>query len=68
MRVSRGSDPDIFDGVAELWWDSPEAFAAGASTPEGRQAARELFEDEQRFIDFSRSVAFVAQEYPFVGD
>lgn len=68
MRASRGSDPDIFDGVAELWWDSAEAFGAGASTPEGRQAARELYEDEKRFIDFSRSTAFVAEEHPFVGD
>jgi len=68
MRASRGTEPDIFDGVAELWWESPEAFTAGASTPEGRQAARELFEDEKRFIDFSRSMAFVAQEHPFVGD
>ena len=68
MRASRGSDPDIYDGVAELWWDSPESFAAGGSTPERRQAARELFQDEKRFIDFSRSLAFVAQEHPFVGD
>lgn len=68
LRASRGSDPDIFDGVAELWWDSAEAFSAGASTPEGRQAARELYEDEKRFIDFSRSIAFVAQEQAFVGD
>jgi uncharacterized protein (TIGR02118 family) len=68
MRASRGSDPDIFDGVAELWWESAETFAAGASTEEGRRAARELYEDEKRFIDFSRSMAFVAQEHPFVGD
>lgn len=68
MRASRGSDPNVFDGVAELWWDSAEAFSAGASTAEGRQAARELYEDEKRFIDFSRSTAFVAQEHPFVGD
>jgi uncharacterized protein (TIGR02118 family) len=68
MRAARGSDPNIFDGVAELWWENAEAFSAGASTPEGRQAARDLYEDEKRFIDFSRSVAFVAQEHPFVGD
>jgi uncharacterized protein (TIGR02118 family) len=68
MRASRGTDPDVFDGVAELWWDSAESFSAGASTPGGRQAARELYEDEKRFIDFSRSTAFVAQEHQFVGD
>jgi uncharacterized protein (TIGR02118 family) len=68
MRASRGSDSDIFDGIAELWWESAEDFSAGARTDEGRQAARELYEDEKRFIDFSRSMAFVAEENPFVGD
>ena len=28
MRASRGSDPNIFDGVAELWWDSVEDLIA----------------------------------------
>jgi len=51
-----------------LWWEGPEAFAAGARTDEGRKAARELYEDERRFIDFSRSMAFVAEEHEFVGD
>lgn len=68
LRAGRGSEGEIFDGVAELWWESAEALAAGTSTAEGRQAARELFEDEKRFIDFARSVVFVAEEHPFVGD
>ncbi len=68
LRASRGSEPDIYDGVAELWWESADALAEGTSTPEGRQAGRELFEDEKRFIDFARSVVFVAEEHPFVGD
>jgi len=68
LRASRGSEPEIYDGVAELWWENAEALAAGTSTPEGRLAARELFEDEKRFIDFARSVVFVAEEHPFVGD
>jgi uncharacterized protein (TIGR02118 family) len=68
MRASRGTEADIFDGVAELWWDDAASFSAGVSTPEGRRAAEELREDEERFIDFSRSMAFVAQEHPFVGD
>jgi uncharacterized protein (TIGR02118 family) len=66
LRASRSSDGEIFDGVAELWWESPEALAAGSSTPEGRQAAQELREDEKRFIDFGRSVMFVAEENPVV--
>ena len=67
LRASRGSEGEIFDGVAELWWESAEALAAGSSTPEGRQAAQELREDEKRFIDFGRSVMFVAEENPIVG-
>jgi uncharacterized protein (TIGR02118 family) len=67
MRASRGSDAEIYDGVAELWWESAEALAAGSSTEEGRQAAQELREDEKRFIDFGRSVMFVAEEKPVVG-
>ncbi|HLC28579.1 MAG TPA: EthD domain-containing protein [Dehalococcoidia bacterium] len=68
LRASRGSEPEIYDGVAELWWESAEALAAGTTTLEGRQAGRELFEDEKQFIDFARSVVFVAEEHPFVGD
>jgi hypothetical protein len=66
LRASRGSDGEIFDGVAELWWESAEGLAAGSSTPEGRRAAQELREDEKRFIDFGRSVMFVAEENPVV--
>ena len=64
LAASRGSAEEPFDGVAELWWESAESVAAATSTPEGRQAAQELLEDEKRFIDFARSVIFVAQEYP----
>jgi uncharacterized protein (TIGR02118 family) len=65
LRQSRGAE-EPFDGVAELWWDSAEAFAQATATPEARQAARELLEDERRFIDFQRSVIFIAQERPVV--
>ena len=67
LRASRASEGEVFDGVAELWWESAEALAAGTATPEGRQAAQELREDEKRFIDFGRSVMFVAEENPVVG-
>lgn len=67
LAASRSSPGEPFDGVAELWWDSLDEFSASAGTPEGREAARELFEDEKRFIDFSRSVIFVAREHPVVG-
>lgn len=66
LAASRGSTGEAFDGVAELWWESAESLAAATGTPEGRRAARELLEDEKRFIDFSRSVVFVAEEHPVV--
>jgi hypothetical protein len=66
LRNSRGSREEPFDGVAELWWESVEAVAAATATPEGRRAGLELLEDERRFIDFARSVIFVAEEHSFV--
>ena len=39
---------------------------AGATTPEGRQAGRELLEDEKRFIDISQSPIWLATENPVV--
>jgi uncharacterized protein (TIGR02118 family) len=61
LRASRGAG-EPYDGVAELWWDSVEDFAGAAATPEGQAAARELLEDERRFIDFARSALWVGEE------
>lgn len=66
MRANRGAQ-EPFDGVAELWWDSVEDLVAGTSSAEGRAASRELFEDERKFIDFSRSALCVGEEHPIVG-
>lgn len=61
MRASRNA-LEPFDGVAELWWDSLETFIAGSSSEEGRKAAALLLEDEQRFIDLSRSSLMMTEE------
>jgi len=66
VRASRGA-AEPYDGVAELWWESAEDFAAANATPEGRDAARALLDDERTFIDFARSALWVAEEHPFVG-
>ena len=63
----RGSEPDAYDGQAELWWDSLEDIVAAASTPEGQQAALELLEDERRFIDLERSPLWIGEEHVVVG-
>ena len=66
LAASRGAEAS-YDGVAELWWDSMEDFAGGSSTPEGRAAAKELLEDERKFIDHARSPLWVSQEHEIVG-
>jgi len=66
LRETRGA-PDPYDGIAELWWDSPDDLVAAVDSPEGRQASLELFEDEQRFIDHPHSPLWIAAEHPMVG-
>jgi len=65
LRASRGG-PDAYDGVAELWWDDRAAFEAALADPAGQAAARELLEDERRFIDLGHSPIFVAEERPII--
>jgi uncharacterized protein (TIGR02118 family) len=48
-----------FDGVAQLWFDSPEAFAAAFASPAGR----DLLEDGRVFIDAPRMTFFMAHEH-----
>jgi uncharacterized protein (TIGR02118 family) len=54
--------PEPYDGIASLWFSSVEEFFAGGSTPEGRRAARELLEDERRFIDLERSPIWLVED------
>jgi uncharacterized protein (TIGR02118 family) len=66
LGASRGA-PEGYDGVAELWWDSIEDLASSSATPEGRDAAMALLEDERKFIDHARSPLWIAKENPIVG-
>ena len=66
LRASRGA-PAGYDGVAELWWESAEDFAAATASPEGRAASLALLEDERRFIDLARSPLFVVEEHALIG-
>ena len=65
LRASRGG-PEPYDGVAELWFESAEAIAGGASAEAGRRAAEELLEDEKRFIDLENSPLWIGEEHPIV--
>jgi uncharacterized protein (TIGR02118 family) len=62
--------PEPYDGVAELWWESEEAYRAARRKPEAREAGRVLLEDEAKFIDLPRSPIWLNREeviYPSLG-
>jgi uncharacterized protein (TIGR02118 family) len=59
---------EVFDGVAELWWDSLDDLASAFASEEGQAAGRTLMEDEAKFIDFERSSLFLAEEHLILGD
>jgi uncharacterized protein (TIGR02118 family) len=62
LAAPRGSEPRSYDGVAELWWDSLDELVEGFSSDAGQAAGRELLEDEQRFIDLTRSPLWLGDE------
>jgi uncharacterized protein (TIGR02118 family) len=62
LRDSRGMMAE-FDGVAEVWFESEEALIQGMSSPEGQKLGAALAEDESKFIDHSKSNAFLVEEH-----
>lgn len=64
LRARNGGSPEPFDGVAELWFDSVESFAA--ADPAAQQAADELLADERNFIDLPNSPMWIAEEHVVV--
>ena len=64
MRSSRGMEPE-YDGVAEVWFDSEEDLMEAMSSPEGQELGAALLEDEQNFVDHSKSSAFIVREHEF---
>ncbi len=69
-RASRAGSleaaPAIYDGVAELWWESLEDLRAAIETDEGQAAGRLLLEDEAKFIDFARSPLWYGEEHQII--
>ena len=58
--------PDMYDGVAELWWDSIDD-VLGNPSPERQAAGLELLEDERKFIDLPRSPLWFGNERAIFG-
>ena len=59
--------PEMYDGVAELWWASFEDLQTAMTSPEGQTAGLALLEDERKFIDLVRSPLFFGEEHPIFG-
>lgn len=62
----RGGRVAAVDGIAELWWDSPEDMLAANSTEEGRRAANEIVEHERQFLDLPNLEFYFSQEHEFI--
>jgi len=65
IRASREA-PEMYDGVAELWWDTLEDLL-GPQTPQRLAAGQALLEDERKFIDLPRSPLFLGNERTVFG-
>lgn len=61
VATARGA-PEAYDGVAQVSWQNLTELQATFGDPAARTAARELLEDERRFIDLPRSPIFFTEE------
>ncbi|HXJ72255.1 MAG TPA: EthD domain-containing protein [Candidatus Dormibacteraeota bacterium] len=52
-----------YDGITEVWWDSPADLAAALQTTEGQQANGILAQDEGRFCDLPNCSVFFTEEH-----
>ena len=64
MRESRGMLPE-YDGVAEVWFDSEEDLMEAMGSEDMQQLSAALLEDEGKFVDHSKSCAFIVREQKF---
>jgi uncharacterized protein (TIGR02118 family) len=66
MAQARGGMETVYDGVAEVYFESRAALVAALETEAGQAAAATLLEDEAKFIDLPNSPLWVGYEYPQV--
>lgn len=64
LREVYGSSDDLFDGMAEVWFNDPEGRTGAASTKAGQTAGAALIADEKKFIDMSRSLMYLGTDVP----
>lgn len=58
--------PGIYDGVAELWFESWDDLAHTGTDPEAVAAGQALLEDEMKFIDLANSPLWFGEEHVIV--
>ena len=63
IHDERDAQSPSFDGMAELWFDDVEALLRARSSPEWQASTQ----DEQHFIDQSRTACFLSEERTIVG-
>ncbi|MBL7166164.1 MAG: EthD domain-containing protein [Dehalococcoidales bacterium] len=66
LAGARGKMEEPYDGVAELWWNNRERAGDAHESEQGQAAARQLVEDEAKFIDLPNSPLWLGYEYPQV--
>jgi len=66
MAAARGGMEPVYDGVAELWFESRKTLLEAFETDAGKKAAALLVEDEAKFIDLAASPLWLAHDYPQV--
>jgi uncharacterized protein (TIGR02118 family) len=65
LQARNGGAPPPYDGIAEVWVDSVQAFRSG-SDETSRAAAAELLADERNFIDLPNSPMWLGVEHELV--
>jgi hypothetical protein len=64
LREVYGTSSDLFDGMAEVWFNDPEDPEGPAFSEAGEAAGAMLLEDEKKFIDMSRSAMYMGTDIP----
>lgn len=63
MQATRGGLNEMYDGIAEAYFESWESFFAASDNEGAAEASAILIEDERTFIDFSRSPLWFNEEH-----
>jgi uncharacterized protein (TIGR02118 family) len=66
IQASRGG-PEPYDGIAEIWFESEVSMATAGQNPGAAEAARDLLEDERKFIDLANSPLWFNRVQTIVG-